>query len=103
MKKNVFELSYKEGKKVDKELRKTSYYKQYANGYMFSMICLIILSITFAPALYTTEATTMELITPIMIIIGFASLFTLIYWFKRFDLVKQYVEAKAEKENKDDK
>ncbi len=101
MKKNVFELSYKEGKKIDRELRKTSYYKQYATGYMFSMICLIILSLTFAPALYTTEATTIELITPAMIIIGFASLFTLIYWFKRFDLVKQYVESKNEK--KDDK
>lgn len=103
MKKTIFDLSYEEGKKVDAELRKTSYFKQYATGFMISIVLLVFLSCIelFVLALFeNTISDTLYQALPavsIVIMIGFAILFLLLFFFKRFDLVKQFYEEKYNK------
>lgn len=99
MKKTIFDLKYEEGRKVDMELRKTSYFKQYILGYAIS-ICMLILigsGLIFSFSMEESTVTDSYLIIPIMIMVGFASLFTLLFWFKKFDLIKKYYEEKSEK------
>lgn len=101
MKKTVFDLSSEEGKKIDKELRCTSYYKQYLVGY--------IATILFIFFMYIVVTSLHEFINPIisedtfsliciMILSGFVALISLLFWFKRFDLVKKYYGEKYSKE-----
>ena len=95
MKKTIFDLKFEEGKKLDKELHKTSYFKQYTRGYIFSLLVLIFMGFGVITSLAPEEATSSTyLIVPIMIMVGFGSLFTLLFWFKRFDLIKDYYEKK---------
>ena len=97
MKKTVFDLKFEEGKKLDTELRKTSYFKQYILGYAISLIMLILAvsGLIFSLSIEESAVTDFYLITSIMIMIGFASLFTLLFWFKRFDLIKKYYDEKS--------
>ena len=100
MKKTIFDLSNKEGRKLDIEFQKTSYFKQYAKGYVTSLLVLIILGTTYSLSLPDTiERTSFFIVSSVgaMIMIGFASLLTLLFWFKRFDLIKMYYEEKNEK------
>lgn len=97
MKKTVFDLSREEGKKIDKELKSTSYFKQYLMGYIATMLFIVLMYIVIT-SLYefinpTVSDGTFSLIC-IMILSGFVALITLLFWFKRFNLVKEYYELK---------
>lgn len=103
MKKTVFDLTNKEGVKIDKELKKTSYFKQYLGGYIYSIFILAILGLVIPETII--DVVKLELSPDILllcwlIMVGFASLLTILFWFKRFDLVKQYYEEKCHKEEK---
>ena len=95
MKKTVFDLSLKEGKKIDKEIRKTSYFKQYIKGYIFTILFLIFVYF-LGTGLYvfdnpTYQEATANLIYSIgIIIIGSTmAISMLLFWFKKFDLIKK--------------
>lgn len=91
MKKTVFDLSFNEGKKIDKELHKTSYYKQYVRGYGLCTLLTLIIGCDLIGAFDKSVPAT-------MVMIGFVSVNTLLFLFKRFDLVKEYYETKKEEE-----
>ena len=95
MKKSIFDLSFKEGVALDYEIRKTSYYKQYLKGFILTICMLLVLGGGLICGLFTDETVSPTLmIITIIVMIGFASLMSLIFWFKRFDLMKQYYEEK---------
>lgn len=95
MKKTIFDLTFNEGVKLDLEIRKTSYYKQYLKGFILTICMLLVLGVGLISGLFSDETISSSIIIVSMIlIIGFASLMCLIFWFKRFDLMKQYYELK---------
>lgn len=97
MKKTVFDLTYKEGKKIGKEMRKTSYYKQYQLGYSIYALMLILI------AFITMFSDSIDIdIKEIYYVIffGFLAIMSLLFWFKQFDLFKKYYEEKYNKEEK---
>ena len=95
MKKSIFDLTFKEGVALDLEIRKTSYYKQYLKGFIITMLILILLGSGFIGVTIADETVSLAIKTiSIVILIGFASINLLIFWFKRFDLMKQYFEEK---------
>lgn len=80
------------------EIGKTSYYKQYINGFILSICMLLILEIGLISGLFFDETVSATVtIICMLILIGFASLMCLLFWFKRFDLMKQYYDDKIEK------
>jgi len=89
MKKSIFGLSYEEGIKLDKELKKTSYFRQYylINIVSVSFIVLILIAILFSKDLNDSTINICFLIA-----IGFVSIIYLIFNFKRFDLIKLYYD-----------
>lgn len=100
MKKTIFDLSLQEGKQIDKEISKTSYFKQYVGGYIFTIIFLVFVYF-IGTALYvfdnpTYQEETANVIYSIgLIIIGSAmAIGLLLFWFKKFDLIKKYYEEK---------
>ena len=97
MKKTVFDLNYEEGRKIDMELRKTSYFKQYILCYLLSLGTLILIGsgFIFTSLMIESDVTDFYLTTHLMIITGFSLLFTLLFGFKRFDLIKKYYEEKS--------
>lgn len=95
MKKSIFDLTFEEGVKVDLEIRKTSYYKQYLKGFILTICMLLLLGGGLIGGLFSDENVSSSIIIiSIIVMIGFASLMSLIFWFKRFDLMKQYYEEK---------
>ena len=95
MKKSIFDLTFKEGAALNLEIRKTSYYKQYLKGFIITMLLLILLGSGFIGVTIADETVSLAIKTiSIVILIGFASINLLIFWFKRFDLMKQYFEEK---------
>lgn len=101
MKKTIFDLSFAEGKKVDSELKKTSYFKQYLNGYTLITAILVFFGSFVLGYFSGTENVSVEAFALLFgILIGFLALLTLLFWFKRFDLVKKYYEEKYSKEQK---
>lgn len=103
MKKSIFDLTRKEGVQVDKELRKTSYYKQYVLGYLYVVLMLLLLGVILPSIGSDIENVTLSTDTELILFsvtIGFASLLSLLFYFKRFDLVKKYYEEKCNKEEK---
>jgi len=97
MKKSIFDLSFKEGVELNLEIGKTSYYKQYVKGFLLSICMLLLLGGGLICGLFTDESVSSTIIfISIIIVIGFASLMCLLFWFKRFDLMKQYHDDKIE-------
>ena len=96
MKKTIFDLSYEEGKKLEKEIKKTSYYNQYRMiGYCSITIMVIILvSSFFSEELTAPSENFFSLFT-----LGFMILIFLLYNFKRFDLMKMYYDEKQREKN----
>lgn len=96
MKKTIYDLNKQEGTKLDLEIRKTSYFKQYTLNFGISVIALII--IAWGSILWLEDMNA-ENIIPIVITItaGFLMFYCLIYEFKRFDLIKDYYEKKKDK------
>lgn len=96
MKKSIFDLNYEEGIKLDKELRKTSYFRQY---YIINCVSISFIVIMLIALLLSKEIT--EAITALYFLIAvcFASIIYLIFNFKRFDLIKKYYDEKNK--NKD--
>ena len=91
MKKTIFDLKNTEGIKLDFEMRKTSYYRQYLISYIFSFL---ILAIGFVIGIiYLPEN---DLVS--IIILCFMALITLLFMFKKFDLLKEYYNSKNEKQ-----
>ncbi len=107
MKKTVFDLDYKEGRKIDKELRKTSYYKQYLKEYIGIMCVLMVVSgflLGWIGADDSIDSSLYEMFFSIGLIIaaGFFSLISIIFGIKHFNLVKQYYDEKyANKKGED--
>ena len=102
MKKTVFDLTYKEGKEIDKAMRKTSYYKQYLTIYAVIVVLFVLVAgfmIGFVSSTATTDSHIGDLIefAGLVISIGFLSIICLLMEFKRFDLVKKYYEEKVQK------
>lgn len=98
MKKTIFDLSLEQGKKIDKEIRKTSFFKQYIGGYVFTILFLLFVYL-IGTGLYmfdnpTYQEETANLINSIgIIIIGSAmAISILLFWFKKFDLIKKYYD-----------
>ena len=106
MKKTIFDLSYKEGKKIDKELRKTSYYKQYLNEYLI-IVCILGFVWGFTVgnlgANESIDSSLYEMFFSIslIIIIGFLAIISIIFAIKRFNLVKDYYNEKYANKNGD--
>ena len=103
MKKSIFDLTYKEGKEIDKAMRKTSYYKQYLTEYLLTIAIFAFIlgfSIGFVSASDSVNSQMIELIDEIAIIIGagFVAIISILFAFKRFDLVKKYYEEKVKKD-----
>ena len=103
MKKSIFDLTREEGKKIDKEMRKTSYYKQYLMEYLLTiMIFAFILgsSIGFVSANDSISSQMIEMLDEICIVLGlgFIAVISILFAFKRFDLVKKYYEEKVKKD-----
>lgn len=103
MKKSIFDLSLEEGKKLENEVRKTSYFKQYVGGYIFTAIFLIFVYF-LGTGLYmfdnpTYQEETANLIDSIGIIIvgSLTAISALLFWYKRLDLIKKYYDEKNEK------
>jgi len=95
MKKSIFNLTFKEGVALDLEIRKTSYYKQYLKGFTLTLCMLLLLGSGFIGVAFTDETVSPALKTiSIIVLLGFASIMSLLFWFKRFDLMKQYFEEK---------
>ncbi len=99
MKKSIFDLDYKEGKKIDKELRKTSYYKQYLKEYIMIMCVLMFVSgsiLGWIGADESIDSSLYEMFFSIGLIIatGFFAVISIIFGIKRFNLVKQYYDEK---------
>lgn len=100
MKKTIFDLTLEEGKKIDKEIRKTSYFKQYVSGYIFTALFLLFiyflgtgLYIFHNPAYQEETANVINSVG--LIIIGSSmAISSLLFWFKKFDLIKKYYEEK---------
>ena len=98
MKKSIFNLSFKEGVALNLEIGKTSYYKQYVKGFILSICLLLVLGFGLIGGLFFDETVSATVtIISVLILIGFASLMCLLFWFKRFDLMKQYYDEKNEK------
>ena len=56
---------------------------------------LLLLGSGFIGVVFTDETVSPALKTiSIIIMLGFASIMSLLFWFKRFDLMKQYFEEK---------
>lgn len=95
MKKSIFDLTFKEGVALDLEIRKTSYYKQYLKGFILTICMLVLLGSGFIGVAFTDETVSPALKTiSIIVLLGFASIMSLLFWFKRFDLMKKYFEEK---------
>lgn len=95
MKKSIFDLTFKEGVSLDLEIRKTSYYKQYLKGFILTMCMLLLLGSGFIGVTFADETVSPALKTiSIIVLLGFASIMSLLFWFKRFDLMKKYFEEK---------
>lgn len=100
MKKTVFDLSLEEGKKIDKEIRKTSYFKQYIGGYIFTILFLLFAYLLgtglymFDNPTYNEETVTIIYSIGIIIIGSAMSIAILLFWFKKFDLIKKYYDEK---------
>ena len=91
MKKTIFDLSFKEGVELNLKIGKTSYYKQYVKGFLLSVFMLLLLGGGLVCGLFSDQSISSSTIfVSIMILIGFASLMCLLFWFKRFDLMKLY-------------
>lgn len=99
MKKTVFDLSYDEGKKIDKELKRTSYFKQYFMGYILTILFFVIVyfvGIFMCVDCKAISEETLNIIVAIgLMLVGcFIVVSMLLFWFKRFDLAKEYYESK---------
>ena len=99
MKKTVFDLDYKEGRKIDKQLRKTSYYKQYSLQYIIGIIVLFIcvMSVLSDVMLSSSiDSNTKDIVwcVSVIILLCFVALISIIFGIKRFNLVKQYYDEK---------
>lgn len=99
MKKSVFNLTKKEFKAIDKEMRKISYFKQYYLIYILSILLLIFAGMIGVlvyceggKELFDEKTLNIILSCAIILLGFFASLMALISGFKRFDLVKKYYD-----------
>ena len=104
MKKSIFSLTYKEGKELDKKMRKTSYYKQYLKVFLLEIV-LFDLFVGFFIG-WTSEgieekvgsvASEIFSTSAIIVVLGFVAISAMLFGFKRFDLIKQYYEDTKEK------
>ena len=87
--KSIFELSYSEGKKIDAEVRKTSYFKQYLIIYIVCYITLIIGFLILTGICTATEFSQLYAIGLTILISAFA-IITILFQFKRMNLINQY-------------
>lgn len=94
MKKTIFDLKYSDGIKLDKELKKTSYFQQY-----FASVCLSVWILCVGGIVSITNCieTGADITIPVVLLAGFASLIVLLFRFKRFDLIKEYYNSKNDK------
>lgn len=105
MKKSVFELTRKEGKKVDKRLRKTSYFRQYLLEFALTIMILAFVIgflLGYVDANESIDSNLLEMFNALIIIIGFGfiAVVSILFAFKRFDLVKKYYEEVYVKKEK---
>ena len=103
MKKSVFDLTYKEGKEVDRAMRKTSYYKQYLTQYalivvVYAFVMGLMIGIASSITSFDPHIADLIEISGIIITVGFLAVICLLFAFKRFDLVKKYYEEKVKKD-----
>ena len=100
MKKSIFDLTFKEGAALDLEIRKTSYYKQYVKGYILAICIAVLFNVGLISGVLSDKSVTPALIMiGTIIVVCFVSLITLIFWFKRFDLMRLYFEEKNKEKN----
>ena len=94
MKKSIFDLNYKEGKKIIKELRKSSYCKQYLLSCLLCIVAFFILS-AILPFIVTDDVI-INIVMPIsLLMFGFFSILTMfIFGIKQLDLTKKYYDEK---------
>ena len=104
MKKSIFDLTTKEGKNLDKNFRKTSYYKQYLKVYLleiglYALIAGFAIGWTSAGIEDEINPTVSEIFTTsaFIVMIGFIAISAMLFGFKKFDLLKKYYEEKEEK------
>lgn len=101
IKKSIFDLTFKEGKEVEKAMRKSSYYKQYLIQFLLSDFVIIVFAcwiISHFSGSNLDDAFMNEAVQGIVFIIalGFIAIIELLFEFKRFDLVKMYYKEKNE-------
>ena len=87
--KSIFELSYSEGRKIDAEVKKTSYYKQYLRIYIVCYIELIIGLMILVGLCSSTGFSQLYAIGLIILISAFA-IITMLFQFKKLNLINQY-------------
>lgn len=90
MKKSIFVLTFEEIKKVDIKLRGSGYFKLYTLCYAISLITLFLVGVALCFAVSIGELLAEDYY--LILLICFCILFTLLYFFKRFELIKQYYE-----------
>ncbi len=94
--KSIFELSYSDGRKIDAEVRKTSYYKQYLKIYTVCYIELIIGLMILVGICSATEFSQLYAIGLTILISAFA-IISILFQFKRLNLINQYYYEKKVK------
>lgn len=92
MKKSIFDLSFMEGFKLQLNVSKTSYYRQYVKNYILTIFIVALVSFSYIK--YISKADENLSTICYIIIFCFVGLTGMICSYKRFDLMKQYFEEK---------
>lgn len=100
--KSIFKLNKKEWKKLEKELRKSYFYRQYIIEFIvgiifFSFVCGFFLGRISGLEYLNKSTKDMYISIGVIIFFGFITILAILFAFKKLDLLKKYYEENKEK------